>query len=584
MNAVIYARYSSDKQTEQSIEGQLRICHEYAERCGYTVVGEYIDRAMTGRYDDRPEFQRMLADAKKHQFSYIIVYKLDRFARNRYDSAVHKHNLKKEGVRVVSAMENIGDNAESILLEALLEASAEYYSVDLSQKVKRGMNESALKANSCGGTIPLGYRVENKKLVINEKTAPIAKLIFDLYSQGIGKKKIAEELNNRGYRTVNNKPFTHNSFNTIFDNKKYIGIYTYDGIEIEGGCPALVDKETFDKCKRIAAASKRAPGSKKAKVNYQLSGKLFCGMCGATMVGESGRGSQNVVYNYYCCSDKKKKRTCKKKNEKKDFIEWYVVEQTLQYVLNKRRIKYIAKRVAEMYEREFDSGQVEAIEKDLRKVEKEIAQTTETLIKTEAQSAIDYINEKLVALDARKANITMELAKLKVAQKARITEESVIAWLKSFCNGDLHDLDFRQKIIDVLVNSVYLYDDKVVIYYNVKDGKQVCFIEMLDDTDEINFCDVINKSSDFRSDGVPRRSKLCLLRFFLAEKINRPRRCSSFFAKRPARLVCALATARCRCHLFASTPAARKISKLFTLPTRKPRSRKACGVLLIKAG
>ncbi len=584
MNAVIYARYSSDKQSEQSIEGQLRICHEYAERCGYTVIGEYIDRAMTGRYDDRPEFQRMLDDAKKHQFGYIIVYKLDRFARNRYDSAVHKHNLKKEGVRVVSAMENIGDNAESILLEALLEASAEYYSVDLSQKVKRGMNESALKANSCGGTIPLGYRVENKKLVINEKTAPIAKSIFDLYSQGIGKKKIAEELNNRGYRTVNNKPFTHNSFNTIFDNKKYIGIYTYDGIEIEGGCPALVDKETFDKCKRIAAASKRAPGAKKAKVNYQLSGKLFCGMCGATMVGESGRGSQNVVYNYYCCSDKKKKRTCKKKNEKRDFIEWYVVEQTLQYVLDERRIKYIAKRVAEMYEREFDSGQVEAIEKDLRKVEKEIAQTTETLIKTEAQSAIDYINEKLVALDARKTNITMELAKLKVAQKVRVTEEGVIAWLKSFCNGDLHDLDFRQKIIDVLVNSVYLYDDKVVIYYNVKDGKQVCFIEMLDDTDDINFCDVINKSSDFKSDGVPRRSKLCLLRFFLAEKIIRPRRYSSFSQKglpgSPARLRrLAVATTFLRVRLRHEG-----YLNCSLFPPESPAAVRLAGFLLIKAG
>lgn len=507
MNAVIYARYSSDKQTEQSIEGQLRICHEYAERCGYTVVGEYIDRAMTGRYDDRPEFQRMLADAKKHQFSYIIVYKLDRFARNRYDSAVHKHNLKKEGVRVVSAMENIGDNAESILLEALLEASAEYYSVDLSQKVQRGMNETALKANSCGGTIPLGYRVENKKLVVDEKTAPIVKLIFEMYSHGVGKKDIAKELNSRGYRNAQNNPFTINSFRAILSNKKYIGIYTYNGIEIEGGCPALVDIDTFEKCKKIADAAKRAPGARKAKVDYQLSGKLFCGMCGATMVGESGKGKGNTIYHYYICSNRKRAHSCKKKNEKKDFIEWYVVEQTVNYVLDERRIKYIAKRVADMYQKEFNSGQVEEIEKELRKVEHEIAHTTETLIKTSSKSAIDYINKKLETLDARKEDISMELVKMKVAQGVNVTEESVIAWLKNFCNGDLHDLDFRRKLIDVLINSVYLYDDKVVIYYNIKEGKQVCFIEMLEDTD-IDTRETINESSDFKSNGSPRRNRL----------------------------------------------------------------------------
>ena len=126
-NAVIYARYSSHSQTEQSIEGQLRVCHEYAQREGFTIVGEYIDRAISGKTDDRPDFQRMISDSRKRAFQYVIVYKLDRFARNRYDSAVYKHKLKQNGVKVVSAMENIGDNPESIILEAVLEASAEYY-------------------------------------------------------------------------------------------------------------------------------------------------------------------------------------------------------------------------------------------------------------------------------------------------------------------------------------------------------------------------------------------------------------------------------------------------------------------------
>ena len=185
--AVIYARFSSHNQTEQSIEGQLRVCYEYAERSGYKVVGEYIDRALTGRSDDRPDFQRMILDSRKKAFQYVIVYKLDRFARNRYDSAIYKHKLKLNGVKVLSAMENIGDNPESIILEAVLEASAEYYSVDLSQKIKRGSRESALKGQFLGGQVPFGYKVVDHQLVINEVKAPI---IFLLNTQKGPQKKI----------------------------------------------------------------------------------------------------------------------------------------------------------------------------------------------------------------------------------------------------------------------------------------------------------------------------------------------------------------------------------------------------------
>lgn len=123
-NAVIYAWFSSHNQNEQSIEGQLRVCNEYADREGYCVVGEYIDRAISGRSDDHPDFQRMISDAKKKAFQYVIVYKFDHFVLNRYDSAIYMHKLKQCGVRFLSAMENIGDNPESIILEVALEASA----------------------------------------------------------------------------------------------------------------------------------------------------------------------------------------------------------------------------------------------------------------------------------------------------------------------------------------------------------------------------------------------------------------------------------------------------------------------------
>ena len=136
MNVVIYARYSSDRQTEQSIEGQLKECYEYARRNGYTVIGEYIDRAISGTTDHRPEFLRMIADGDKKTFQAVLVYQLDRFARNRYDSATYKAKLKKNGIRVLSARENISDDASGVLMEAVLEGMAEYYSVELSQKIR----------------------------------------------------------------------------------------------------------------------------------------------------------------------------------------------------------------------------------------------------------------------------------------------------------------------------------------------------------------------------------------------------------------------------------------------------------------
>ena len=188
-NAVIYARYSSHNQTEQSIEGQLRVCHKYAKREGYTVVGEYIDRAISGKTDDRPDFQRMISDSSKKVFQYVIVYKLDRFTRNRYDSAIYKHKLKKNGVKIVSAMENIGDNPESIILEAVLEASAEYYSLELAQKIKRGMRESALKGQFCGGGIPLGYKSAGGRLVLDETKAPFVKRLLSSTRQACRKRR-----------------------------------------------------------------------------------------------------------------------------------------------------------------------------------------------------------------------------------------------------------------------------------------------------------------------------------------------------------------------------------------------------------
>ena len=163
MNSFIYARYSSDGQTENSIEGQIRECRDYAEKNGITVLGSYIDRAYSAKTDARPQFQKMIKDSSKKLFDVIIVWKLDRFARNRYDSAHYKAVLRKNGVKVLSATEPISEDSTGILLESLLEGYAEFFSAELSEKVKRGMTENALKCKWNGGGIPVGYFIDNEK-------------------------------------------------------------------------------------------------------------------------------------------------------------------------------------------------------------------------------------------------------------------------------------------------------------------------------------------------------------------------------------------------------------------------------------
>ena len=195
MKAVIYARYSSDNQREASIEGQLRECMEFATYNDIQVIDNYIDRAMSAKTDNRPEFQRMIKDSYRHAFDCIIVWKLDRFARNRYDSAHYKTILKKNGVKVISAKETIAEGSEGILLESVLEGMAEFYSAELAEKVTRGLKENALKGLYNGGSVPFGYVISSeRKLAIDPLTAPIVADIFKMSYDGKTVKQIYNEL------------------------------------------------------------------------------------------------------------------------------------------------------------------------------------------------------------------------------------------------------------------------------------------------------------------------------------------------------------------------------------------------------
>lgn len=484
MNAVIYARYSSHSQTEQSIEGQLHDCYAFAERCGYNVVGEYIDRAITGKTDDRPDFQRMINDAEKRQFKFVIVWKLDRFARNRYDSAIYKRILKKYGIRVVSVMENITDSPEGIILEGLLESMAEYYSANLSENIKRGQKASISKGWFCGGAIPFGYQLQDHKLVPDEKTAPLVRELYTRYAAGDTLADIAASFNERGFRTRQNHLFTVGTFDRIIPNPAHIGEYTYCGEIVPGLATPLIDQALYDRAVARRNTNRRAPAANRTKIDFLLQGKLFCGYCGAPMCGDSCTSKSGERHYYYSCSARKHKRNdCKKAREKKDFLEWYVCEQTVQYVLDPQRIDHIASTIVTLHNAEIDDTLVVETEQRVRRLDDELNALVDKLIIVPKESA-GRIGERMKQLELQRMEAETELSKLRILQKVRMTEKEVTAWLNTFSRGDLFDMNFRIKLIDTFINSVYLYDDKVVIFFNIKEGRLTVGIEPLDELEE----------------------------------------------------------------------------------------------------
>ena len=299
-----YARFSSDNQRSESIDAQIRAMNQFCKQNHWQVVSTYTDEARSATTDNRPQFQQMIADSGKGLFDIVLVHKLDRFSRDRYDSAIYKKKLKKNHVKLCSVLERMDDSPESIMMEAVLEGMSEYYSKNLAREVMKGMNETALQCKHTGGCPPLGYDLdENRHLIVNEQEAQAVKIIFQMFADGHGYTTIIDYLNAHGYKTKRGKMFGKNSLYEILSNEKYTGVFVFnkaaaraDGkrnnhaqkesyIRIEGGCPAIIGKKLFAQVQRIKAKNKRNTGRYHSKEFYLLTGKLVCDVCGKRMIG-----------------------------------------------------------------------------------------------------------------------------------------------------------------------------------------------------------------------------------------------------------------------------------------------------------
>lgn len=483
IKAVIYARYSSHNQREESIEGQIRECQEFADKNEMTVIDEYIDRALSGKTDNRPSFQKLIKDSEKKQFEAVIMYTLDRFARNRYDSAIYKAKLKKNGVKIFYAKQPLPDTPEGIILESVLEGYAEYYSENLSRNVKRGMTENALQGIAMG-QINLGYRIgKNRKYEIEPTSSKAVKIIFNLYADNKSISYIVNYLNNKGYKTAKGNEFNKNSLSKILKNEKYIGTYKYDGIVLENTIPKIIDKELFEKVQVMLNKNKKTKAKHKGKEEYLLTTKLFCGHCNSYMVGDSGTSKTGKLYRYYKCNCKNK---CNKKPEKKEYIEDLIIETTIKEILTDENIMKITDKVIEIIEKEFkDNSNLLNLKDNLKDTNKKL----KNLMSAIEQGIITTSTKtRLKELEKEKQDIEFKMYK-EENKKPFLKKEHILYWLNSFKNGDVSNIEYKRQIIDTLINSVHIYDNvinktrKVVIFFNLSDSNNK--IKSSDTTDMV---------------------------------------------------------------------------------------------------
>jgi site-specific DNA recombinase len=490
--AVIYARYSSSNQREESIEAQVRASQEYAQRNGLKVIEIDADSAKTGTNAEREEFQRMINDSGKGNFRYVIVHKLDRFSRDRYDSITFKRKLKINGVTLRSVLENLDGSPESQILESLLEGMAAYYSQNLSRECLKGQLENGHKCIHNGGIPPLGYDLDKqtRKYVINEEEAEIVRYIFSKYAEGIGYGTIISELNGMGWHSKRGNLFGKNSLHDLLRNPKYTGVYTFnlrlekdvsgtrnpqfkpeeEWIYVEGGMPAIVDKEIFDKVQSRLAYNKKNAGHFKSKKVYLLGGILKCGECGASMWGNSRiDGRHRVEYQSYECRGKTYKQNCCNRGVRKEHIENYVLDELQEKLFSENSIKRLASMLTEYGSKVKNASQTEidSAMQELDVIRVKIDKIIQLV--ADAGISIDSVKDEIKRLDERRLTIESHIeAKQVEGNAAEVSDEIIIGLInksKDFVKA--RNISECRGFIGNYVESVVVCRDKVEVKFKI---------------------------------------------------------------------------------------------------------------------
>lgn len=449
-NAVIYARFSSSKQREESIEDQVRVCRDAADRAGDKIIKIYADSALSGRTDDRPQFQRMIADSEKGLFQAVYIYKTDRFARNRYDSAVNKAKLRKNGVRVITAAEAIPEGADGILMEAVLEGMAEYYSAQLAQNIKRGIEGNAQKCKA-NGHVVYGYDInKDGYYVINQTEAKVVLQMFEAFdSTGSIKEAVTAAYPSK---TRAGNKWSIATVSRMLRNERYMGVYNYAGYKKEDGMPAIVSKELFGSVQ--AKFKNKHHGHSKTNSKYLLSGILFDWQ-NNPYTGTSGTSATGKTYYYYVCKNTKHKI-------KRDDLETAVAECCSQELSRPGIIEYITDLILEA-QAKAEGEEAARLEKYTKALERNRAQYSNALDIAVNLGLNDDLKTKLTELESERSELEVIIAEEKRGAPV-ITREMIEFWVYKITealNSDVLLSTFISRVIyqeDQTLHIVFLID------------------------------------------------------------------------------------------------------------------------------
>lgn len=465
--AVIYARYSSAAQRDVSIEQQAAECRKFAQREGLEVVRLYDDHAISGTTDNRPQFQQMIADSAKGLFDYVIVYTLDRFARNQYDSVVNKRILRDNGVRVLSAMENLRDDPTGRLMESVLEGFAQYFSEELKQKVVRGMRNNAEKAMVIG-PCPFGLcKGPDGKYAIVEPEAEVIREIYRRVALGEAFADIYRDMNERGIKTKKGRDWDRSSFNQLLHNQKYVGTYAYGDIIIENGIPPILDRETFDKvqlrCKAKDYPRNNPQRRRRDNSLYLLTGKLFCGECKAAMIGASAHGHGGYYFYYTCRTHMDHKDQCKKKSVNRDALELAIATQLQQVFRDPNVVNGWIEDALAYQEEQSNSDEIRILRDQLAAK----TQEKENVLKAIRMGVVtESVTAMLKEIEAAESSLRAKVALAEERKANAVDPEDVRTLIRLLTDGDVNDKRFQERLFDSFLVKAYVYDDRLVLVVN----------------------------------------------------------------------------------------------------------------------
>ena len=460
--AVIYARYSSNNQREESLEQQIAECKRYAERNGYTITEIYQDAAISGRTDDRPDFQRMMKDAKKEQFDYIISWKSNRIGRNMTQALTNMAKLAEYGVECLYVEEDFDNTASGRFALRNMMNVNQFYSENLAEDVKRGMLDNAQKC-MVNGKISFGFKkAPDGRYAIEEKEAAIVREIFDRFRSGWIIADIMADMNNRGITTKGGKPWTFQSFQTLLQNQQYIGVYKFGDVRIENGIPPILDKAVFEEVQRILSEKKRPRGHKRNDTEYFLVGKAFCGMCGAPMTGISGTSRNGSLYSYYMCNAHHYDHTCDKKNVPRDDLEYSVALATVKLLEDEKVVEWIIDGYKDVIRTIKEESKANTLQVQLEETNKILGNLMKAM---EAGLFNEMAIQRMNELSESKKDLEQALAMESEALRT-YSVENLRTVLYGYRDGDLSNPEVIRKIIQTFVQAVFVYDDHLRIRFS----------------------------------------------------------------------------------------------------------------------